>query len=291
MPTFTGVDGASLHYEVVGVGAPVVVLHGGAGLDPVYLGDLAGLSAGYQLIVVQLRGVGRSPLPADPLDGSYWRQARDLELLREHLGLELLTIVAHSAGTRLALAYAAQYPVGPMVLITPPSAYVVDVPSDVDILLDKRKDEPGFAAALKTKAQGPDVNAGDDAFNEWHRAGAMVGYAAWTEVEQEHSRIGKFSLQAALNYFSVDPPEDFPDRLRKVQSPVLVIAGADDCTTGVSQVVALSMLFPRGGIALIDRCGHFPWVERPKEFREAVDAFLGAGFPPEVADRDRPEHH
>jgi pimeloyl-ACP methyl ester carboxylesterase len=32
-------------------------------------------------------------------------------------------------------------------------------------------------------------------------------------------------------------------------------------------------------LALIREAGHFPWVEQPHAFREALDAFL-AGIPP-----------
>jgi pimeloyl-ACP methyl ester carboxylesterase len=52
-------------------------------------------------------------------DGSFWRQAHDVEDLRTHLGLDQLTIVWR---TRLAITYAVQYPdrVAGMLLITPP---------------------------------------------------------------------------------------------------------------------------------------------------------------------------
>ena len=49
-----------------------------------------------------------------------------VEDLRTHLGLDQLTIVAHTAGTRLTIAYAVQYPdrVAGMLLITPPANYL-----------------------------------------------------------------------------------------------------------------------------------------------------------------------
>ncbi|MCA1654877.1 MAG: alpha/beta hydrolase [Pseudonocardiaceae bacterium] len=88
----------------------VVALAGGAGRQPSYLGDLAGLPG--ELVAPPLRGVGEAPTPEDPEAGSLWRQAADLEALREHLGLARLALLGHSAGTRLASAYAAQYRTG-----------------------------------------------------------------------------------------------------------------------------------------------------------------------------------
>ena len=106
MPTFRAADDALLHYDEHGDGPPLVALAGGAACHPSYLGDLAGLSR--RLIVPHLRGVGLSPSPAAPEGGSYWQQAADLEALRAHLGLDRLALTGHSAGTRMAVAYAAR---------------------------------------------------------------------------------------------------------------------------------------------------------------------------------------
>lgn len=272
MPTYTAADGAVLHYDVLTAGTPVVALAGGAARHPSYMGTLAGLRG---LVVPHLRGVGESPAPATDDDGSFWRQTADVDALRRHLGLDRLVIVGHSAGTRLAISYAAQFPdrVAGLVLITPPAAYLVDEPSDADELIDARRGDPVFDAAVAADADGPDLS-GDDAFNTWALATAPMGYASWTSVEQAHARVGRFSLAAAQRYFSVAPPVDLADRLAAVSAPTLVVAGAGDCLTGLAPVRALAKLFPAGECAVIDHCGHYPWVERPHEFRRAVDPFL-----------------
>src|SRR5262245_1624733 len=90
--------------------SPLIVLAGGAARHPDYLGDLAGLSGHYQLFVPHLRGVGRSGAADIGGMGSWWREAGDIERLRASLGLNRCAVVAHSAGTRLAVAYAAQFP-------------------------------------------------------------------------------------------------------------------------------------------------------------------------------------
>jgi pimeloyl-ACP methyl ester carboxylesterase len=162
-----------------------------------------------------------------------------------------------------------------MVLVTPPAGYLVNVPSDADELIDKRRGEPAFDAALAAWAAGPD--AGDDvAFNAWQPRVAPLGYAAWGVTEQAHAAIGRFSFAANRAYFSVDPPQDLAARLGEVTAPVLVVGGAQDCTTGVAPVIALAKLFPAGEAVIIERCGHHPWVEQPAAFRQAVDQFLSA---------------
>ncbi|HEY3505602.1 MAG TPA: alpha/beta hydrolase [Actinocatenispora sp.] len=279
MPTYTGPDGATLHYDDPRPDGtpPVIVLAGGAALHPRYLGDLAGLGGERRLVVPHLRGVGRSPLPADVELASFWRQADDLERLREHLGLPRLLLLGHSAGTRLAISYAARFPdrVAGLVLVTPPAGYLVEVPSDTPALTDRRRGEPEFDAALAAWAAGPE-SVDDAGFNAWQRTVAPLGYAAWGETERAHAADARYSYPANRAYFSVEPPADLADRLGAVTAPVLVIAGARDCSAGVAQVVALAGLFPSADVTVLDDCGHFPWVERPTAFLHAVDTFLTA---------------
>jgi pimeloyl-ACP methyl ester carboxylesterase len=276
MPNYTAADGAELHYDVLGDGGPIVTLAGGAARHPEYLGDLAGMTG---LVVPHLRGVGKSPKPEHAETGAYWNQARDVEALREHLGQERLTIIGHSAGTRLAISYAVQYPerVGRLLLVTPPSTYLVDEPADTAELIDKRKGDAIFDKAVATFQAQAELSS-EEAFNAWQQTCAPVGYAAWTSVEQQHAQAGKFDLVAAQAYFSVQPPEDLARRLTAVRAPTLVIGGAQDCLTGVRPVQALARLFANGDVVLIDECGHYPWVERPAEFRRAADTFLSRHY-------------
>jgi pimeloyl-ACP methyl ester carboxylesterase len=267
MPTYRASDGSTLHYDESGEGRTLVVLAGGAARHPSYLGDLAGLPG--HLVTVHLRGVGESPGPA----GSYWQQAHDLEDLREHLGLAQLDLVAHSAGTRLAMAYAAQYPdtLASMLLITPPSAHLTDTPSDAEEITAHRRGEPTFDKAVAAFAR--EVTTQPE-FDEWLADTAPASYAAWTPRTQAHSQVGATSIAAAGAYFSVAPPAEFPQLLGKTQAKVRIIAGAQDFSTGLAPVLAAAKLFANGEAVVIDGSGHFPWVEKPAAFREAADPFV-----------------
>ncbi|WIM99159.1 alpha/beta hydrolase [Actinoplanes oblitus] len=276
MPSYTGFDGTPLHYDDSAPGdrPPVVVLAGGAARHPDYLGDLAGLAERHRLVVPHLRGVGRSGLGSEPA-GSYWQQAADVDKLRELLGRDRVVVVAHSAGTRLATAFAARFPdrVAGLALVTPPATHLVDTPPDAEQLIARRRGEAAFDAAEAAAKAGPDLSD-EAAFNAWARACAPLGYATWGPAEQAHARVGRWALPAVQAYFSVDPPADFAARLARVGAPVLVIAGAEDCLTGLAPVVALAGLFPAGRAEVLPACGHYPWVERPDAFRRVLDEYL-----------------
>jgi len=188
-------------------------------------------------------------------------------------------LVGHSAGARLAIAYAAQYAtrLAGMVLITPPASAIGDVATDVDELIAKRRGEAAFDAALAASEAGPeldDVSDPEVAFNAWRRQIAPLGYAAWGSAAQTHAQGAHYRLAAARAYFTVDPPPDLAARLSRVTAPVLVIAGAQDCGTGVLALRKLAEVFPAGRLTTIERCGHHPWVEQPAAFRDVVDTFL-----------------
>ncbi len=273
MPAFLAPDETLLHYDEAGEGKTLVVLPGGAGRHPDYLGDLAGLPG--HRVTVHFRGAGNSPAAATTEAGSYWHQAHDLDALRAHLGLAKLDLVAHSAGTRAAIAYAAQYPdhVASMLLITPPVAYLTDTPSDVEEITAHREGDPLFDAAMAAMREGP-KNPTQDTFEAWQALTAPATYAAWTEKEQAHAKVGRTLWSTVQAFLSVTPPDDLPDRLGRVTAKVRVIAGAEDATTGLAPVLAAARLFPNGEAVVIDDCGHYPWVEQPESFRRAADPFV-----------------
>lgn len=230
------------------------------------------------MCVPHLRGVGRSAAPANVEQGSFWRQAADVDRLRTHLGLDRCLLAGHSAGTRVAITYAAQFParLAGLLLITPPAAYLVDVPSDAETLIRARCGEPAFDDALAALRAGPDISS-DETFNAWQQAIAVIGYATWGNAERSHARIGRYDLAAARAFFTMDPPADLADRLHEVTAQVLIVAGAQDSVTGLAPVTALADLFCAAQAVVIDRCGHFPWVvEQPSAFRRAVEPFLQA---------------
>ena len=109
-------DGQRVYWETSGNpdGKPVVFLHGGPGggtsptqrrlFDP----------ERYRIILVGQRGAGRSTPhasepDADPSSNTTWHLVADLELLREHLGIDRWQVFGGSWGSSLALAYAEKH--------------------------------------------------------------------------------------------------------------------------------------------------------------------------------------
>src|SRR5690349_8862207 len=118
---FAASDGTRLSYRRVGTGAPLVCVPGGPLLSADYLGDLGGLDAHAELILLDHRGSGASDSPADATSFRCDRVVEDIEALRVHLGAERLALLGHSAGANVVYRYAERYPerLDRLILVTP----------------------------------------------------------------------------------------------------------------------------------------------------------------------------
>ncbi len=105
-------DGHLIYMEQCGnpSGAPVIILHGGPGggcspamrryFDPAH----------YRIILFDQRGCGRSRPHASVESNTTWHLVRDIELIRETLGIDRWMLFGGSWGATLALIYAISHP-------------------------------------------------------------------------------------------------------------------------------------------------------------------------------------
>lgn len=278
MPFFTSYDGTRLAYETVGNGPPLLCLPGGPGRAAAYLEDLAGLSAVRTLVLLDGRATGRSEVPADPGSLRFDRLALDVEALREHLGVETVDVLGHSAGTLVAQVWAATHPerVRRLVLVTPTDRLQGGSRSDVPAIRASRSDEPWYAEAAE--AQEALADAPPAQVQSLVRATRPFFYGRWDERTQAHAATAdRQSNRRAEAGFSAGAEEvQLPD-LSVVSAPVLVVGGERDALTGVEAVRLVAASFPASEQAVLPRAGHFPWVDEPEAFRAAVEGFLTRG--------------
>src|SRR5881296_3433089 len=99
-------DGYNLNVEEVGSGFPVIVLHGGPGLDHTsFRPYLDPLGDEFRLLYVDERGQGRSER-VDPAPLSLDVFARDVDLLADALELERFALLGHSFGAIVTTKHA-----------------------------------------------------------------------------------------------------------------------------------------------------------------------------------------
>ncbi len=109
MPTVSLPTGIDLYYESHGAGEPLVLLPSTAFASDVWhLEQVEPLAARLNLIVLDVRGTGRSSRP----DRVYTieQMAADVLVLLDHLGVPAAHVLGHSMGGRIALQMALDHP-------------------------------------------------------------------------------------------------------------------------------------------------------------------------------------
>jgi pimeloyl-ACP methyl ester carboxylesterase len=278
--SFASYDGTALAYTEVGSGPPLLCLPGGPGRAAAYLEDLGGLSADRTLVLLDGRATGRSEVPADPSSLRFDRLAGDVEALREHLGLATADVLAHSAGTLVAQAWAAAHPdrVASLVLVTPSGALQGhDRGVDVAAIRLGRAGEDWYADAAEAAAAMEHAPPGQQ--QSLLRATRPFWYGRWDERTQAHAASAdrQSSKRAELGFAAGAEEVDLAGlltALANLRAPVLVVGGEQDGLTGVGAVTAVAAAFGAAQTAVLPGAGHFPWVDQPAAFAAAVRAFL-----------------
>ncbi|MFI9102325.1 alpha/beta fold hydrolase [Streptomyces fildesensis] len=278
MLTFTAPDGTELAYHVVGEGEPLLCLPGGPMRASAYLGDLGGLSKLRRLILLDARGTGDSAVPVDPASYRCDRQVVDVEAFRDHLGLERVDILAHSAAGDLAILYAARYPrrVRSLTLVTARARAL-----GVDFTEEHRREAAALRAAEPWFATAHDayerVLAGSASDADWDAISPFF-YGRWDTAAQAHAaaEVEQSNDEAADRYASAGAFDPAATRAAIAASDarVLLVVGERDSGPLPRVAADIAELFPRAELTVQPAAGHFPWLDDPQRFTETVEAFL-----------------
>jgi pimeloyl-ACP methyl ester carboxylesterase len=106
--TIASPKGADIFVRSAGAGPVVVLLHGYAETSDSWAPLAADLVRDYNVVVPDLRGIGRSSRPAGGYDKK--TQAADIRAVVVALGHDRTSVVSHDIGIMIAYAYAALYP-------------------------------------------------------------------------------------------------------------------------------------------------------------------------------------
>ncbi|MET9629477.1 alpha/beta hydrolase [Lentzea sp. NPDC006480] len=262
-----------LAHDEIGTGAPLLVVPGGPLLAPSYLGDLGGIPARMHLL--HLRGTGRSG-PADAADLRFDLHVDDVEAYREHAGLDQVDVLAHSAGTAIAVRYALRHPdrVRRLALITP-SLRSLGFAPDVTSLRASAEARSGeeWYPAVKDALEA--VLGGSFSAADWAALSPFY-YGRWDEVAQEHARASDAMRlpDAPAAYYAAGAPVATAEELAGMDFPVLLMAGGVDPLPSPAAVAEAARLFPHATVVVQPGAGHYPWLDDAEFFRNAVADFL-----------------
>ncbi|MEP7067114.1 MAG: proline iminopeptidase-family hydrolase [Gemmatimonadota bacterium] len=280
---FIAVEGGRIWYHRVGSGpgTPLVLLHGGPGSSSYYLKPLLTLSADRPVIIYDQLGCGKSDHPTDTTLFTVDRYVRELQTLRDSLGLREIHLLGHSWGAMLAEAYMATHPTGVQSLIlSSPLVTTAQWQHDADSLLRALPDSMQ-AAIAKHEADhttsAPEYVSATQAYYALYlsrtpsrptadRDSASSGFGR--QVYEYMWGPSEFSSTGTLKTFDATP------WLRELKVPTLFIAGEFDEATPAS-TRAFSRLVPGAQFVMIPGSGHVTSRDNPDALRAAIRTFLG----------------
>jgi proline iminopeptidase len=279
---FIAVEGGRIWYHRVGSGSgtPLVLLHGGPGSCSYYLKPLLTLSADRPVIIYDQLGCGKSDRPTDTTLFTVERYVRELQTLRDSLGLNEIHLLGHSWGAMLAEAYMATHPKGVRSLIlSSPLVTTAQWEHDADSLLRALPDSMRDAIARHEAdhtTSSPEYVSATNAYYDLYLSRTRSRPTA----DNDSTRAGfgrqvyeymwgpsEFSSTGTLKTFDATP------WLRAVRVPTLFIAGEFDEATPAS-TRNFSRLVPGADFVMIPGSGHITTRDNPDALRAAIRAFL-----------------
>lgn len=265
-----------LFVEERGDGYPVLVLHGGPGLDHHMFGDyLDPLTDRYRLVLVDQRAQGRSDT-APPITWSLERMADDVSDLARALELDRYAVLGHSYGAFVALTHAVDHPGDAAQTIVsdglPSVAYM-----EVDESLASF--HPGLRERV-TRSWAREAEVGTpEEFAELLHDQMPYHFADPLDLriaEYEERTGGAVYSPDVIRHFAANEfgGIDVEDVLDRVTQPVLVIAGRHERTCPVAGAEAIAKGVPDAELVILEHSAHMGFVEEPEVYLGAVRAFL-----------------
>lgn len=283
--SYLAVPGAQLYCREIGTGAPLFILHGGPDFNHNYLlPEMDLLASAFRLIYYDQRGRGKSSSGVAVEDVTIESEVDDLDTLRQHFGLDAISLIGHSWGCVLAMEYAARHPdrTGRLILMNSAPA------SHADLLRFREHRQAVEADSLSRMqaiaATRPYIEGDIQTEAQYYRAHFSAALRRAEDVDRVVARLrSHFTPQDIVKARAIEerlyeqtwraPEYNLLEKLRQRKSPTLLIHGAQDfCPVACASHIADAV--PGARLVVIDDCGHFAYLERPMDVFKAIEAFV-----------------
>ena len=258
-------DGETLAYLTMGDpnGPPVVLVHGYTDNARDWVPLIPYLSKHFHLIVIDLRGHGRSSKP----DCCYTLPdfAYDVVLLLDTLGVRKTAIVGHSLGSFIAQVFAETWPerTGKVVLISSSGGPPPGAPP--------KKPRFDFAAQIRQLKEPLDP---DSPFMvSWWDSPTPVD-ADFIRRQRNDSAAIPLRVWLAVLDQGLGDPADLQRTLPRLKAPTLLIWGSADPIMEPEVRATLRQALPHAEVKIFQGLGHNPFWEDPRGCAAAINAFL-----------------
>lgn len=265
------INGLSLALSRIGVGPPLLLLHGFTGSAAEWQELSTTLAAEHTLLMPDLIGHGRSDAPTDPARYAMERVVADLLQLLDQLGLAQIDLLGYSMGGRVALQLAMAAPWRVRRLILESASPGLNDPAE-------RAARVASDEALATRIEQDGLSWFVDYWAELPLFRSQACLPATTRAALRARRLqgSAGGYAASLRGMGTGRQPSLWSLLPTLRIPTLLISGVLD-TKYVAIGNEMAKLLPMATHTIIAAAGHTVHLEQPALFAELVLRFLCDG--------------
>jgi proline iminopeptidase len=274
----SNINGTQLFIKTIGQGEPIVVVHGGPGLNHTYLEPhFDRLAKNFQVVFYDQRASGRSSIPS-PDSVSLDLFAGDIEGIRNYLNRGKIYILAHSWGVIPAMHYAIKYPdrVKGMIFC---NAIPLNKQFDQEMRQAQLAKSIGLDSTDRSIIMGsPNFRAGKASAyrklmllsfrNSFHKS---ANYEKLDFTLREDYKTASTALYMGL---SKDLSQyDYYENLKSLSFPILIMHADKDVIPMEADRKVLDNS-AHATLKIFKKSGHFIFIEENKKFTSVVKKFV-----------------
>jgi pimeloyl-ACP methyl ester carboxylesterase/CRP-like cAMP-binding protein len=270
-----------MHEEGPRHGPLALLIHGWSSSSFTWAPVLPALSRRYRCIAVDLPGFGQSPAPArkPSIAGYADLIAKIIEQFKDEDAAAL--VLGHSMGGQIAATLALRHPllVERLVLLNP--ALSGRLSTRVNLLLTPHVMAERFRPvewllyiAAQTRLDYTDKLLKPTNFAER----AFISDENYKRIREDARRRGQGQMRAACLVAMREG--DLRGRLKQIETPTLVVWGAEDNVVPLRDAGAVAAEWPAADLRIIPNASHWPQFEQTEATMRHISLFLG--LPPQI---------
>jgi proline iminopeptidase len=275
------INNTELNVRIVGEGSPILIVHGGPGLNHTYfLPHLNKLASSHKLIFIDQRACGKSSGTIDSTQMSIDWLVSDMEAVRKELKLGKISVLAHSWGGLLGVLYAARYPenLHALIVVSTVSMKAGEFDQQTNATVSGRYSKAD--STLRAQTLNSDAfKAGDiDAFSLLFQLSFKQSFYDQRYIDSLHLELpSDFIEKRKVIFFMAKElfAYEFYPLLKNIRCPTLLVHGDYDAIPlQIPQKILTEI--PNSKLVVIKEAGHFPFIEKNKEFIGQINQFLNS---------------
>lgn len=256
---YIDLNGMQMYYKISGEGDPMIVLHG-AHMDIPSMGEIIPMLAeSYKVYALEFQGHGHTKDIDRPI--TYQNFADDVADFMDKIGLEKADVFGYSMGAQVGLQLAITQPQKVNKLIFASGAY------------DLEGWQPAYSEFIPMMS--PEMFLALPYFAEKHK-----------QSEDPDSYIAFLNKMVALE----KEPMALEEQVKKLKTPVLIIAGDADVATLEHTVAMFRLLgggvmgdmgkpLPESRLAILPATSHTAVISQPEILISFIESFLKGEIP------------